>query len=669
MNQANHASEHFFRGMKALSAGDLAAAEARFLDALRLVPDRPSVLVNLSIVYAQSGRLAEALQLAERAVQQDEREPLFRLQKGVVQLQLGMFEDALRSFDVALAEKPDLAELHNNRANALRELGRPEDALDSYDKAIGLKPDYAEAHGNRALALKDLGRLDEALASADRAIGLKPGRAEAHVNRGNVLQDLGRLAEAIASYDWAIRLTPGYAEAYNNRGTALKALNRPQDALASIDHAIRLKPAFAEAYNNRGNALKDLTRLEDALASYDHAIRLKPNHADSHTNRGNVLGDLRRFTEALASHDEAIRLKPQSADAHCNRGNALKNLDRPDEAIASYDEAIRLKPGHANAQFNKSFIVLQRGKFAEGFELYQARWRTEDFAERLPRTSIPLWHGEPFEGELLLLGEQGIGDEVIYASMLSLLEQGKTRISLTADKRLHPAYERSFPGISLIDRRSTKTALEGRFDFRASIGDLGHLLKIDADKLARRRYPFLAPSAARRQQIVDAAPALKGSPVCGVAWKSTNPKFGEDKSIALGDLAPLLRAPGLTFVNLQYGDVSAEIESVAESTGARVHQVPGLDVFQDIDGLLSLIDACDVVLTTSNVTAHLAGAIGKKAAVLVPAAKGRIWYWHDQPQSIWYPSLTLFSQNSAQDWSDPIHRAAQWIRENVKWSA
>jgi ADP-heptose:LPS heptosyltransferase len=100
-----------------------------------------------------------------------------------------------------------------------------------------------------------------------------------------------------------------------------------------------------------------------------------------------------------------------------------------------------------------------------------------------------------------------------------------------------------------------------------------------------------------------------------------------------------------------------------------VHQAEGVDVFSDIDGLLALIDACHVVLTTSNVTAHLAGAIGKKAAVLLPSGKGRLWYWHDQPQSIWYPSLSLFSQTDNGDWSDPILKASNWIRNSVEWNA
>ena len=113
-----------------------------------------------------------------------------------------------------------------------------------------LKPDYAEAHYNRGNALMDLKRPAEALASYDRAIVLKPDYAEAHNNRGNALMDLKRPAEALASYDKAIALNPDYAEAYSNRGNALRALKRPEEALASYDKAIALKPDFEFLYGN-----------------------------------------------------------------------------------------------------------------------------------------------------------------------------------------------------------------------------------------------------------------------------------------------------------------------------------------------------------------------------------------------------------------------------------
>ena len=151
--------------------------------------------------------------------------------------------------------------------------------------------------------------------------------------------------------------------------------------------------------------------------------------------------------------------------------------------------------------------------------------------------------------------------------------------------------------------------------------------------------------------------------VCGVAWKSVNPKIGAAKSIDLESLEPLLGLPGVQFVNLQYGDVKNEIQHLKSTLSVDIHQVPGLDVFSDIDGLLALIDACDVIVTTSNVTAHLAGSIGKRAAILVPHSTGKIWYWHhNDKHSFWYPSLRLFYQDNPLTWDQTLEDCADWVK-------
>jgi predicted O-linked N-acetylglucosamine transferase (SPINDLY family) len=143
---------------------------------------------------------------------------------------------------------PDYAEAHNNRGTALNDLMRLEEAIASYDKAIALKPDFAAAHNNRGVVLNDLMRPEEAIASYDKAIALKLDFAEAHYNRGAALNALRCLKEAIASYDKAIALKQDYAEAYFNRGNALRDLNRPEEALVSYGRAIALKPEYDFLY-------------------------------------------------------------------------------------------------------------------------------------------------------------------------------------------------------------------------------------------------------------------------------------------------------------------------------------------------------------------------------------------------------------------------------------
>ncbi|MFM7706952.1 MAG: hypothetical protein ACKO9D_02850, partial [Gammaproteobacteria bacterium] len=237
-------------------------------------------------------------------------------------------------------------------------------------------------------------------------------------------------------------------------------------------------------------------------------------------------------------------------------------------------------------------------------------------------------------------------------------------VTLSADKRLHALFARSFPQIRLLDRAVTiRSSIDSGYDAQAPIGDLGYLLRMDAAAIAASRKVYLKTDERRREEMRAKVAALGGRRVCGIAWRSANRKFSEAKSVDLMKLRALLETPDTVFVNLQYGAVDAELAALHDKTGLRIHRIEGLDVREDIDGLAALIDVCDAVVTTSNVTVHMAGALGKPGAVLVPHAKGRPWYWHEgDARSLWYPSLGLFCQDEPSDWSRPIAACTRWLQ-------
>ena len=164
---------------------------------------------------------------------------------------------------------PNYAQAYYNRGKALTDLKRLEEAIASYDRAIALKPDYAQAWCNRGNVLNDLENFQQALASYDKAIALKPDYAEAWSNRGTALQYLYRLEEALACHDKALALNPDYAEAHCNRGSVLNSIKRPQDALASFNRAIALNPDFAQAHFNRAITELGLGNMEDGWREFE----------------------------------------------------------------------------------------------------------------------------------------------------------------------------------------------------------------------------------------------------------------------------------------------------------------------------------------------------------------------------------------------------------------
>jgi Flp pilus assembly protein TadD len=474
----------------------------------------------------------------------------------------------------------------------------------------------------------------------------------------------GRLEEAAALYRQILAADPRHADANHLLGLIAFQRGRNEVAVDLIGRAIASNPSFPAFHSNLGNALNAMGRLNAALSAYDAALRLNPDFAEAHNNRGSALYGMGRLNEALSACDAALRLRPDYADAHYNRGNALHGMGRLDEALSAYDTALRLRPDFAEAIYNRAHLRLRLRDFPEGFEAYRSRWDIKDVPSKPQKTTLPSVSKAGLRGRLLIWAEQGLGDEIFYAGLLPALLTHDVSVTVSADQRLHPIYKRAFPGVGLLDRKVLgHSSIDSGFDAQAPIGDLGCLLDLDAAAIQATRSPYLLSDPVRREGYRRTLSASGSGLVCGVAWKSVNPKFGGAKSIGLEAFEPLLSLAGITFVNLQYGDVDDQIGHVRSSLAVDIQQVPGLDVFHDIDGLLALIDACDVIVTTSNVTAHLAGSIGKRAAVLVPHGKGRIWYWHENDTySLWYPQLRLFYQDNPLTWDQTIKDCADWVK-------
>ena len=470
-------------------------------------------------------------------------------------------------------------------------------------------------------------------------------------------------SEALECFQKAIQINNRLFEVHNNCGVALRNLKRPEEALQHFDIALAGRPDIPEAHNNRGLALFELNRHDEALVSYDNAISLKSDFVEAYSNRGNALQALKRYDQALVSYDRAISLNPQFCDAHLNRAAVFHELGLLDNALECYERALEISPDRADALTYKSIILLKLGDYRAGFDLYAKRFEGIEGMKPVsnsPAAHIPRWDGVPFEGNLLLWREQGIGDEILYASLLSLITDNRMNVVVFADKRLHSIYKRSFPNVQIFEGKSA--ADFGGFGAQAAIGELGSLLGVDPGKLSQRRYPYMISDPVRRSSIREAAPFNNAKPVCGISWRSAAKNIGAKKSVLLSDLAPLITMPDISFVNLQYGDVTDEINAARRDLGVTIHQIEGLDVTNDIDGLLALIDACDIVFTTSNVTAHLAGAIGKKTVVLVSSGNALLWYWSAAPHNSWYPSVRIVGQETHGDWHRPIMEAADLIR-------
>ncbi|MEO0318040.1 MAG: hypothetical protein RL404_1717 [Pseudomonadota bacterium] len=480
----------------------------------------------------------------------------------------------------------------------------------------------------------------------------------------------GRAADALPELDALLRRDPRHAEAWVQRSLALILLGRNDDALSSADRAVKLMPGHPNAHSYRGSALLQLGRAGEALSAYDRLLALAPKAAVAHYNRANALRKLGRWQEALRSLEQALRLQPAYPDALTVTGLVMQALGDLDGALASFDAALKINPQAADAHFNRALLLLATGRLAAGWTDYEWRLQWAPAVRQGQSRAIgrvaPDWQGQPLDRPLLVIPEQGLGDQIFYAGMLADLQAAAPGSTVCTEPRLLPLLRRSFPALSFTtpDRIDTPACVAAQtFGAQIHLASLGRIYRNDAAGLSHVRPAYLQADATRSAALAQRM-RQPGKLTCGLSWVSKNAEFGANKSLSLEALVPVLSLPGLHVVDLQYGDTAHERRCLEEKHGLAVQKLDEIDNFHDIDGLAALIQACDIVVTVSNTTAHLAAALGKPALVLVPASSSLFWYWHiDRPDSPWYPSAVLLRQRRDGDWSSAIATAAAAMAE------
>ena len=246
-------------------------------------------------------------------------------------------------------------------------------------------------------------------------------------------------------------------------------------AVYAFQKVIFLQPNNVKAHYNLGVILRVKGQLDDALRAYKSVIKIQPNHPQAHNNMGNIFKNKGMLEKSINAYRKAIKLKPNYAEAFNNMGSALNDLGKPDEAIEALNQAIKLKPDYAGAYLNKSMALLKNQEFEKGFELHEWRWNIDNHSSNFLQSSKPLWNGQKNK-TVFLWAEQGIGDEIMYSSLIPELHKICSKLIVQCDKRLIPLFKRSFhKDISYYDK--SDTVIDTLYDFHISSGSLPRIFR------------------------------------------------------------------------------------------------------------------------------------------------------------------------------------------------
>ncbi|CAN7391658.1 tetratricopeptide repeat protein [Phenylobacterium sp. LjRoot164] len=555
------------------------------------------------------------------------------------------------------------------------------------EKLARLSAEIASAKATRealkslrvALEHADQDRFAEACTAAEEALTHDPSLVLGWHLLGIGRDKLNQRAPALDAYERALSLSPADPDIAHDLGRLAFKMDMLPQAEVLFRHCLSFKLGAREPSNNLGALLRRQMRFDEAIDVVRVALMAEPESAMLWLTLGTIVGDKGDIDQAEIFYSEALRLEPDYAKAHYNLSNILFTKRRHEEALSHCRRAIELSDVPQDTsmmRFALSTMLLARSELTEGWSYYDARLEPT-YAEPIHFiVERPRWApGTDIAGRhLMLFGEQGLGDEILFANLLDdvLAELGpEGRLTVAVTDRLLPLFQRSYPNVRFgahVTLKGDGRAFRGapfikdwdEIDFWAPLGAMLKTHRAALSQFPARPSGYMKPDPARVQHWRDKLATLPGLKV-GVLWTSLVIDSSRHLYFAPFDnWRAVLQTPGVTFVNLQYGDQSQAIAHAREAFGVEMHQPSGIDLRNDLDDVAALSAALDLVVGFSNATFNLAAASGAPAwLIAVESAWTRLGTDHYP----WYSQVRAYSPENPGDWTSVMAEIAADLSE------
>jgi tetratricopeptide (TPR) repeat protein len=660
-----------------------------------------------AMVHHRAGRLDKASRVYRSILRSvpEHADALHLL--GVLEHQRGHFEKAVLLIDLAIAQNAEVALYHCHRAEALREFGDEAAAIAGYRESLRLNATQKTAARRLASLLLERNEAEQAITVLEAALQHAPDSTPLLMSLGNAQRTAGDIAGAESCFRRGLEIDPHDAALHNNLALLLVTDGRTDEAVESLQRAILAEPNHARWRFNLGKVLQDAGDLPGAVVAYRDVLQRFPRKVTVINNLAAALHDQRNYGEAEATYRSGLKIDQQQPELLFGLGNTLRLAGRLDEAAACYEQVLRLDsrhpgalnnaglaekflgrydesdtyfarllevdPDHIDARWNQILTRLLRGEWQEGWPDFDWRWRRPQCPPR--RAALPQWDGGSLAGRsLLVYSEQGLGDEVMFASCLSDVIATAEDCVVECDGRLVELFSRSFPTAHFVARREWSDLQwiteQQPLDVQIAAGSLPRFVRGEPDNFPRQDAYLLADSA-QSQQWKDRLAQLGDGLKIGISWRGgsdTEPESQQRRSTLLDRWREVLSVAGATFVNVQYGPTADEAADEANDAALRlpapIHRFAEITPEVDLDEFAALLTALDLVISVDNSTVHLAAALGTTTYAALPFSPD--WRWLlDRSDSPWYGPLRLFRQAAPGDWGGVFTNLANALDQLV----
>jgi tetratricopeptide (TPR) repeat protein len=606
-----------------LRGQDLAGSERLCREILRQVPKHPDALHLLGVLRLMGGNAQEAVRLLNKAIEASPNDLIVLENLGVAYLAV---------------KDPVAAE------TMLR-------------KSLSLGASHGLLYMRLGLALELQGKLPEAEKELRTAAAKAADDPEVHTNLGNVLYGQGRHQEALACYRKALVLQPRHVNAQYNIGTLMMKMGRNDEAVSAYRAALAVAPDSADCHSNLGVAYSKMGRKEEAIACFRSALAINPNHAHAYSNLGYEYRLQRRYDKAVSCYEKALSNRPGFIDDVANIGMVRAEEGRYAEALDFLRRALSLDTFDSDVRISYGLLCLALGDFEEGWKSFQ--WRlARTNALRVKQVSDAVLPETATGKTILLLGEQGIGDELFFLRFVPLLTERGCNVIYKCNQKLKTLLQRTGLFAAVIAHDESEPAA----DWRLLVGDLP--LVLHGNRQTRLpsslRLSVLDERIAPvRERIARFGPP----PYIGLTWRAGTPLESQRirgqslyKEVPLNLLAWSLEGIPGTIIAIQRHPRDSELDALRRDLKRDVHDLSVAN--EDLEDMLALLSLLGGYIGVSNTNMHLMAGLGRTARVLVPHPPE--WRWMvREGESPWFPGFETYRQKVDGDWTPALGRLAR----------
>ena len=524
---------------------------------------------------------------------------------------------------------------------------------------LATEPKNTDALNSLGLVSVHLKIFDEAIGFFEQALNITPNRQDYINNLIQALElssknmcDLGCLPASIQMLEKALLLGPNNVILKCRLAFVLGLSNRNEEALVASEEALLIDPKIVEAYEAQGLALINLGRNNLAIKSFKKALEFGKPSASAYSHLGLAYRAKGEIKGAIDWFEKAIALDKYYKQAYNNLGVAFLDLNELEQAEVAFENALVVDQEFAEAHFNLSRALLMAENFEAGWKQHEWRWLCSAFPSTWREFPQAMWQGEDLRHKKILVwSEQGIGDEVMFASTLKELVQNSAGVVIECNERLVPIFKRSFKNVSVFARQdpSNPQIKNINADVQIPLASICNFYRKTPEKFPSLTHGYLKSDPILTEKIKLRYSSLGNGMKVGISWKSGNPIVGHERSIPIELWYELLALKGCHFISVQYGEPEQDLERVFKATGIRIFHDNLVSPINSAEEWFSQIGALDHVISVDNSTIQVSGSLGIPTWTLLSSTPE--WrFGLKRSDHLWHPSVQVYRQKRQGEW-------------------